>query len=173
MNDENSEEKVEQNQDITEEDILFYSIIPGPRIFTLNNAASTTMLAVLIEEKDDSFLVGLPSRLIEGEGNFKVEPFVPVPFMRLMKNSVLSVINLFGAFEEYYIPYLLEQGKELYPEIEDIIEDIREEYTDLEDITNSSSDGTHKTGMSDEALKEYLTEKFMEGGIAYGSGTKQ
>lgn len=169
----NDDDDIEQIDDglITEEDVLLFSAFPGPRIFILNNATQTNMLGVLIEETDDSFLVGLPSRLLETEDGVRVEPFVRVPFLRLMKTSVSTVLYLFDIFKEKYLAYLIEHGTALYPDIRDIIEDLKEQYlVPVESSESSKSEET--TGMNNEKLKEYLSEKLQRGEIIYGTGSK-
>lgn len=157
-----------------EEDSLLFSVVPGPRIFTLNNSSSTTLLGVVLEENDDSFLVGIPSRLLDSDNGMRIEPFVAVPYLRLMKSSVLSVLFLFGVFREKYLPYLIERGVELYPGIADIVDDIvrNEEIQFPEPISSEQEETKEKMGMTDEELKEYLEEKLNKGGIVYGNGSK-
>lgn len=163
---------VNDDEFVSEEDSLLFSVLPGPRIFTLNNVNSTTMLGVLLEETEDSFLVGLPSRLIDSEAGLKIDPFMSVPYMRLIKNSVLSVLYPFGVFKEKYIPYLIEQGPTIYPEIADILKDISvSEIPDTPKVSENL-EKSEISGMDQEELKEYLTEKYNNGEITYGNGTK-
>lgn len=171
INDEDDDIEQIDSSLVTEEDTLLFSTFPGPRIFILNNATQTNMLGVLIEETDDSFLVGLPSRLLEAEKGVQVEPFVQVPYLRLMKTSVSTILYLFGIFKDKYLSYLIEHGATLYPDIQDIIEDIKEQHaTPVESVETSRKED--KTGMDDEALKEYLSEKLQRGEIIYGTGSK-
>lgn len=154
---------------VSEEDTLLFSTFPGPRLFILNNSSQTNLLGVLLEENDDSFLVGLLSRLLEVDEGTRIEPFIKVPYLRLMKNSVMTVLFLFGIFKEKYIPYLIEEGEALYPELTDLIEDLREQ--NPPEIPESPKQDSQTEGMNDEQLKEYLTEKAYRGEIIYGTGT--
>ena len=165
--------EIEEDNFIPEEDVLLFSATPGPRIFTLNNANSTTMLGVLLEETDDSFLVALPSRLIDIEGKLKVESFMAVPYIRLLKSAVLSVLFPFGSFKAMFIPYIINKGMEIYPELEDLIEDLKEELESPTQAQHKEQSEVVYSGMSNEELEQYLTEKFSRGEITSGNGTKQ
>lgn len=148
---------------VPEEDNLLYTVDPGLRIFTLNNANSTTLLGILLEETEDSFLVGLPARLMDSEAGMKIEPFMTVPYLRLIKSSVLTLLYPFGVFEEKYVPYVIEYGEDLYPEI---VEDLKSNLSETEPLEKESN------GMDQEQLKEYLTEKFYTGAVTLGNRTK-
>lgn len=155
---------------ISEEDGLLFSTFPGPRLLILNNASQTNLLGVVLEETEDSFLVGLPSRLIDSGSDLQVEPFVKVPYLRLLKSSVLTVLYLFDVFKEKYLAYLIEHGTTLYPDLSDIVEDLKEQYAAPAISPKETSE--EKLGMSDEDLEEYLSEKLQRGEILNGTGSK-
>lgn len=123
-----------------EEDELLFSTSPGPRIFNLNNATGTTLLGILIEETEDSFLVGLPSRLLDVEGEMKIDPYMPITYARFMKYSVLSVTFLFGIFLEKYVDYLKTTGRELAPDLVGRI-DFDEKQEDYEELSEELDEG--------------------------------
>jgi hypothetical protein len=156
--------------DYSEEDELLYSLSMGPRIFNLNNSNGTTMLGVLMEETDDSFLVGLPSRLIQNDGVYKVEPYLPVKFARFFKNSIVSTMFLFDKFYDTYIEYLQTRGKEIFPELVESLE------FNEEDLIENFSVEKIKTKLSDEEAEELakkLEDIVSRGGvIVNGTTTK-
>lgn len=174
--------------DVSAEDSLMYSHFSGPRIFILNDNDKFNMFGVLLEESDDSFLVGLPAKMTSEDGEVKVEPFMPVPYSRFMKSAILSVSYTFGIFHELYMNYVETKGAELYPEIADYIEEDAELETesaestiitpidaDITDISLSSEveEGTKVLGMTDDELQKYLTDKYNIGELAIGSRKKQ
>lgn len=174
--------------EITEEASLLYGIDPGPRILVLNNPSTTTLLGVVLEETEDSFLVAIPSRLTEGpkgrEDEHIISPFVPLPYIRLMKSAVMSVMYPYGEFADKYLEYLAEKGESIYPELSEVMDDIRsqlseedEEDDDGDEILgmslNTNSGVEEKAqGMSDKELKEYLTKKYKNGEVDNGKGKK-
>ena len=176
---------------LSEEDILLYSTYSGLRIFVLNNAAMTNILGVLLDETEDSFLVGLPAVVVEGRPvESAIEPFLPVPYTRLMKSAILTLMYTFGVYQERYLEYINAKGKELYPEIDDYIEEGQGQGQYLEAVLveqpevagpenlevslNKDSEVPEKAvGMSDEELREYLLDKFNVAGLTSGSRKKQ
>lgn len=186
-------------ESITEEEDLLVTFFSGFRIFTLNNVNSTTVLGVVMTETDDSFLVALPSRLTEQaehhpDGSVIVTgPPVVVPlsseaYLRLMKNAVLGVSHMYGIFREKYLEYINTEGKKLYPEVFEYLDeedsstqqakdkDDFVEVTDedvLEISLNRDSGTTQKAlGMTDEELKEYLEKKYNIGDLLGDGGKK-
>ena len=177
---------VELEEDLTPEDVLLYSTFAGPRLFVLNNANMTNVLGVLMDESDDSFLVGLPIRLMN-DGNdptkIKAEPFAPVPYIRVLKSAIITVSYLYGIFESEYTKYILEKGAALYPEITDYLEEGEESEevsvpnvpTQSVDVslTNDTETPEEVQGMSNEELKKYLTDKYNNGELTGVTRKKQ
>lgn len=140
MNNNDFEDPEEDLSSISaEEEDLLYSLSPGPRIFNLNNTNGTTLLGILVEETEDSFLIGLPSRLLDIDGEMKIEPYMPISYARFMKSNVLSVTFLFGVFLEKYVEYLKTTGAEIAPDLVDRIDFIEDKEEDdiLEEIDES------------------------------------
>lgn len=100
-----------------EENNLLFSDELGLRIFILNNSTNTQVLGVLMEESDDSFLVGLPSKLVENE----ILPLVPIKYGRILKSSIMMVVYPYGILYEKYIAYLKTKGASVFPELIDAI----------------------------------------------------
>ena len=109
------------NESMYKEEDIMVTMEPGPRIFMLRNEVGTTLLGFVLSETDDSFLVALPSRLIDKEGEKVIEAFINVPFLRLLKSAVSMVIPPFADFKECFDKYLAESGALRYP---DMAEDI-------------------------------------------------
>lgn len=178
-------DQIVEEEDITEEDILLHSTFTGPRIFVLNNESYTNVLGVLLDENEDSFLVGLPATLMTDDATTKVMPFLPIPYFRLMKSSVFCIMYMYGKYTEYYHKYVDEKGKELYPEISEYMDPIEEtgidDFLEGADVITGSVDSDSKEvevqgeiqGMSNDELKKYLIEKYGEGSLGLGAKKKQ
>lgn len=196
----NENEKDVRDEDLepTEEDNLLVTTFPGPRIFTLNNALDTTLLGVLMDESDDSFLVALPSRMVKEDGTNEpyIKPYVQAPYFRLMKNAVSAVMFMFEPFKSVYMDYLASEGAVRYPQVEEFlgepdptamqmldVEIIEETDEDIREAAgeaarklsvNTDSGVEHKAlGMTDEELEEYLINKYKNGDLYGGPGSKQ
>jgi hypothetical protein len=194
-NNDNTEQEDDEIDEefLTPENILLYSTIPGPRIFTLTGSHEA-ILGLLLEESDDSFLVGMPARMIlplddKGQANpdgvKTIIPYVPLPYFRLMKTAIMNVMYMFGEFEDLYMLYVEAKGNELYPELGEYYDpDQTVEIPDVDKteikpaeetvgLTQEAEDGNQVQGMSDEQLKEYLTDKYKNGELPGGSRKKQ
>lgn len=79
----------------------------------INNLAGSSILAIVMFETDDSFLVVAPSRLVVYGEIAKVEPYVPLPYARFFKSTLLSMTPVFNEFETKYLAYLLENANTL------------------------------------------------------------
>lgn len=187
----NDEEHINVDLDeanVSEEDVLMFSTYSGPRVFILNDERKTNILGLVLDESDDSFLVGMPGKALQdAEGNYKIEPFVPVPYLRFLKSGILSLMYVPEPVSTIYQTYLEEKGPEIYPDIADHIEDV--EADDLEEqtpgqaivapnevnvsLTPDEQGGNKVLGMTDEELRKYLTDKYNNGELIGGSNKKQ
>lgn len=163
-------EVIDDTDEYTEEDDLLFSESPGMRVFILSDAGLKTVIGILLEETDDSFLVAMPARLIDVDGNKEMESVVDVPFFRLLKSNVSILMHGFEPFRKYYNEYLKDRAKDVYPPALDFVEDelpLSETRPDLEGPSSeesgnsgsSTSGKVVKLGMSDEELAEYLSKK--------------
>lgn len=88
------------------------------QIRILNNVAGSSVLGIIMEETEDSFLVAAPSRLVsynkDSSLDLQIEPYVPVPFARFFKSTLLSVTPAFREFEVAYIDYILKNYDTLF-----------------------------------------------------------
>jgi hypothetical protein len=185
MIDNDDEVELELDADPTEEEELLFSAYPGPRVFTLANEALTTFTGFLLQETDDSFLVGIAAKVIEMDGGkFEVLPFGEAPYFRLLKSATMSVMYLFGDLEKPYLEYLNTKGRQIYPELNEYMEDIDPTvYAPEPVVVNLEGDaiglGSEESkdskviGMSDEELKNYLTKKFENGELVGVNRKKQ
>lgn len=141
-----------------EEELLF-TPYPGIRIFSLNNNQQTTLLGILVEETDDSFLVGLPSRMVKDEKteDLSVVPYLPATFYRLLKTSVEGVLFMEDPFLSEYHKYVVGMNR---PEFEEILPILFENFEE-EPRTVEADD-----------LEEKLQQVSLEGGFIIGSNTK-
>lgn len=84
----------------------------------INSVGGISIMVVIIEEIEDSFLVALPSKLmgVEGVNAFTVIPYMPIKFFRAFKSTIVTLIPIFDEFEVHYIRYLLDKGIHIFPE---------------------------------------------------------
>lgn len=111
------------DDDFVKEEALMTSFIPGPRIIVLAGKRDDTLLGFVLSESDDSILVGHPSQLSSvAEESKKIIPFIPVPYVRIMKSNILAISFMFGEFEDYFLNYLRTEANTLYPVLEEDID---------------------------------------------------
>lgn len=185
MSDENQDYVVEDDIEMTDENTLLYTLMAGPRVFVLNNNAMTNVLGLVLDETDDSFLVGIPGIIKDSMGGYHVEAFAPTPYMRLIKSSVISVMYLMPPVHQMYMDYVEKKGREIYPEIDEYLDSEEAEETaavasepitpDTTEVSLTAEETTENKvqGMSDDELKKYLQEKFATGNLTGGSKKKQ
>lgn len=173
------------DENVTEEDILMFSTYPGPRVIVLNDAKKTNILGLVLDETDDSFLVGLPAKAVKDKDDgYKITPLFPVPYIRMMKSSILTTMYTFDVIDVMYKEYLDTKGREIYPEVAEYIdgEDVEPEpvaqiaaaIDDLDiSLTKDETEGNKVLGMTDDELKKYLTDKYNNGELSSGSRKKQ
>ena len=174
--------EIDEN-DVSEEDLLMYSTFAGLRTFVLNDESKTNVFGVLIEEYDDSFLVGLPARIIRDGDDWVIDPFASVPYFRMMKSAIMGLSYMIQPYEDLYRKYLDTKGSELYPEISEYIEEGAEDSEPAESavvgptdtnvsLSKDADQGQQVLGMTDEELRQYLLEKYNNGELSDGSGKK-
>lgn len=84
----------------------------------LNTAPGSSVMAIIVEEMKDSFLVGLPSRLVMyDESTIVVEEYAQSPYIFLYKSQLVSIVPVRGIYERYFLEYILKVGLEQYPDI--------------------------------------------------------
>lgn len=166
MDIEDLQEELESLEPLTEEEDLLYSEVIGPRLFMLNNAAASTLLGIIMEETEDSFLVGFPSKMLKVDETeeYRVDAYVPGPFFRLMKHCVISVMFMVEPFLTPFNEYLESEGPDLYPEL---LEDLRDtgyelglDDVGLEEITEELADKLKEANRLGSII--YDTSKFKQ-----------
>jgi hypothetical protein len=101
----------------TEADLLDHNEAVDLKLRIFNTVAGSTVMVVVLRETAHSFLVALPCKLLASGDRRLVEPLMPVRFCRFMKATLPYVVPCYGEFELYYIRFLVEQGKALYPSL--------------------------------------------------------
>lgn len=99
-------EPSEDTDIIEQEDDLLFSLEVGPRIFLLNNTSETSLLGVLTEETEDSFLVSLPARLVRTDSDVEIVPYGNSEYFRLMKTGVTLLMFLCEPYTKHYLEYI-------------------------------------------------------------------
>lgn len=83
------------------------------RIF--NTVSGSSIIGIVVEETEDSFLVVLPAKLMlygeEPNQQKVIEAHVPLPFTRMMKSTIMIIMPIFGEYEFYYTQYIRDLGK--------------------------------------------------------------
>src|SRR5437870_2152032 len=101
----------------TVDDLVNHNAAGDLRLRIFNTLSGNSILAIVMKETEDSFLVALPSKLMAIQDKRAIEPYMPIRFCRFFKPTIISAIPCFGEFEVFYTQYLLEQGAQQYPEI--------------------------------------------------------
>lgn len=167
--DDNNLELSEIQNDLYLEDNLLETHEPGPRIFYMSNDMHTTLLGFVLSETADSFLVALPSRLVKSEedGSLKIEPFIDVPFLRVVKSNVIMVMHLFGEFLVPFNEYLEKEGAERYPSITEQIELYLGDFSDKQKAKQAapSKEQTEALRIEEEELAKKIEEAESRGSV--------
>lgn len=196
-NNKENEDPFIDGEDLTDDefDLLTSSSI-GIRVFNLNNQSGTTLIGVVMFENEDSFLVALPSKLLKKDDDYKVDLYVPIDMVRLMKSNITLLSHPFSPFEEHYLEFLDTYGREVCPDIVDKVlgpaeleisagSDILEEYSypvpsdnDDDDPVGFESEAPNQVFDQQPVELDEIDEKIQEiaskgGLILGGSKTKQ
>lgn len=106
-----------------------------------NTVAGISIMGIILDENQDSFIVGLPARLVKHNGVLKADPYVPTETSRFFKSTLLNCIELVDEFELPYILYVIENSVRIeMPEedldilkarVEEILSESREEVLEI------------------------------------------
>ena len=102
-----------------------------------NTVAGISIMAVILDELEDSFIVGLPARLVRQKGTISAEPYLPELISRFYKYTLLNHVPLSDTFELPYLNYIADNGHRVGLPKEGI-ESIRSEIESL--VANSDRD---------------------------------
>lgn len=121
-----------------------------------NTVAGISVMGMILEEMADSFIVGLPARLVKDKGILRADPYVPTGTARFFKSTLLNYIELIDEFELPYLLYVIENSDKIeLPEeeldvlkarVEEILSENREEIAELPEHVNfifPEHDGVH------------------------------
>lgn len=138
------------------DDILDHENASDLKLRIFNTVAGSSILAIVLRETEDSFLVGLPCRLLASKDKKLIEPQMPVRFARFMKPTILYVTPCFGEFEIFYIKYLLGEGKLQYPEVitSEYEERLQERFNELLDTATKLKEKFESIAKSEIAKEE-------------------
>lgn len=79
-----------------------------------NTISGLSIMVIVLEEKHDSFIIGLPARLVKYQNNtLGAEPYLPTPTARFFKNTLLNIIDLVNEFELPYLNYVIDNSEML------------------------------------------------------------
>lgn len=111
-----------------------------------NTVAGISIMGIIMEEIADSFIVGLPARLVKDKGTLRADPYVPTGTARFFKSTLLNYIELIDEFELPYLLYVIENSDKIeLPEeeldvlkarVEEILSEDREEIVELPEHVN-------------------------------------
>ncbi len=82
------------------------------RYVIFNTVAGVSVMAVILEELEDSFVVGLPARLVKNKNTITAEPYLPKVVARFYKSTLLNHVALTDSdtFELPYLSYVIDNG---------------------------------------------------------------
>jgi hypothetical protein len=82
-------------------------------VVIFNTVAGISVMGTILEELEDSFIVGLPARLVRQQGVLGCEAYVPAALTRFFKGTILNYVGIEGDFELPYLQYLIENKDRL------------------------------------------------------------
>lgn len=98
-------------------DLLDHNTSEDLNLRILNTLSGSSLMCIILRETGNSFLVGLPCKLIAYREKQVVEQYMSVNFIRVPISSLLAIVPCFGEFEEEYIGWLIENGQQLFPRV--------------------------------------------------------
>ena len=139
-------------EDFTDSDDLLHSLTDRVRILTLG-AWDDSVIGVILEENNDSFLVALPATVLNIEGNIYLKEINTGmdPFIRLLKSGVRAVASAPATHESMYVEIIARRAPEVFPELLEMVGlqsiEVNEPFNDddeagLEEVFNDISDIT-------------------------------
>lgn len=87
-----------------------------PNFTILNTIGGSSIMGIIEEELEDSFLVKLPARLVSEDGVVLAESYTDVCCMRFFKYALFATAPIYGQFEKYYLQYILTEGLSTHPD---------------------------------------------------------
>ena len=123
MNNSNNDKENEIDEEFTDSDDLLQSLTNGPRQFYCSEDEKNSVVGVMLEETNDSFLVAMPAKIISEEGHMvlTVEDSGKRPYIRLMKSAVRIVAFTAEPQNKIYVDYLIKYSPSVFPGLLGII----------------------------------------------------
>lgn len=160
------EEDFDQFNALTEsESDLLDTIYEGPRIIVMNSDEDPTLVGVVMDENQDSFLVRLLSRMVSVDGGDpEIKPYILSHSSRIFKTSVKMLLPLTEPFYGPYIKYLETEGVKHFPNLLDDIF-LPDELEAKEQSTEETDSESLVTGpgLTKEEANERLTKAMEQG----------
>lgn len=137
-------------------DLLDHNTSKDLNLRILNTLSGSSLMCSIIEETTDSFLVGLPCKLVVYGEKKVVEQYIPFNFMRIPFSALLGVIPCFGDFEYSYIDWLINNGNDLFPEYitGDYLDDLKVRFAKFKDEAGVLKDNLQSIAEDGDDSKE-------------------
>jgi hypothetical protein len=123
MKNSNNDQMNEVDDDFTDSDDLLHSRTYGPRQYYDSVDEENSVVGVMLEETNDSFLVAMPARIKSKDGHMvlTVEDSGNRPYIRLMKSAVRIVAFPAEPQRKIYVDYLIKYSPGVFPDLLEII----------------------------------------------------
>ena len=182
-------DNTEQDEYEASEDLL-YSITYGVRKFHLAGSWGNTILGVILEETEDSFLIAMPAMLAKEDNSYYILPIEEVceeAYVRFLKTEFRAMSFAESELENMYTEYLRLNADDIFPELLDMInagddeectcgncgmpsEEEKEETEIKSDDSLKDAVLINGKGVTEEILKIKVEKAIKEGVFIPGSG---
>lgn len=118
-----------EDEDYSGAEDLLQSLAYGIRMFRSGRYGQDTIIGVILEETDDSFLVGMGAGIFQDKNRMIVEELSKgAQYIRLLKSSITLVTFPEKVFELAYLDYLHAESHKIFPELLSMIGEEDETY---------------------------------------------
>lgn len=123
MKNSNNDQMNEVDDDFTHSDDLLHSLTYGPRQYYDSVDEENSVVGVMLEETNDSFLVAMPARIKSKDGHMvlTVEDSGNRQYIRLMKSAVRIVAFPAEPQRKIYVDYLIKYSPVVFPDLLEMI----------------------------------------------------
>ena len=123
MKNSNNDQMNEVDDDFTRSDDLLHSLTYGPRQYYDSVDEENSVVGVMLEETNDSFLVAMPARIKSKDGHMvlTVEDSGNRQYIRLMKSAVRIVAFPAEPQRKIYVDYLIKYSPGVFPDLLEMI----------------------------------------------------
>jgi hypothetical protein len=110
------------DDDYIESDDLLYSYTYGVRLLHTGSKKDEIIIGIMLEETDDSFLLGMAASISRKEDLITIEQVAQgIAYLRFIKTSFRAVSFPPPDFEEAYLHFLKSESADIFPELLEII----------------------------------------------------